>query len=149
MSANSQAVSASAVRAAEDVRVAVTRLRRRMKETYDSQQITASQSSVLARLNRDGPASVGDLAAAERVRHQSMAASVKALEERGLVVRTPDPADGRRQLVSLSEQGEQFVLVRRRVSGEWLTRALQDLCTEEERRTVIAAMALLDRLARS
>jgi DNA-binding MarR family transcriptional regulator len=142
-------VSESAVRAAREVRVVFSRLRRRLRETYDTTELTPSQTSVLSRLDKDGDASVGDLAAAERVRHQSSASTVGILEQRGLVSRRPDPADGRRQLVSVTESGHTFLEDRRRAGEEWLTRVLEDKFTEAERRTIIDTMALLERLTYS
>lgn len=148
MTETPEGISASAVRAARDLRVVVGRLRRRLKELYDTRELTPSQTSVLSRLGKEGPASTSDLAAAERVRPQSVAATLAVLDERGLIERRPDPDDGRRQLVSLSPAGREFFDDRRRTGEEWLGRALQDRFTEAERQTVIEAMALLDRLTR-
>ena len=63
------------VRAARELRVVVGRLRRRLREVSATGDLTPSQTSVLSRLGQDGAASASDLAAAERVRPQSMAAS--------------------------------------------------------------------------
>ncbi|MET9558547.1 MarR family transcriptional regulator [Streptomyces sp. NPDC006645] len=142
-------VSESAVRAARDVRVVFSRLRRRMRESYDPGDLTPSQTSVLSRLDKDGEASVSDLAAAERVRHQSVAATVGVLEDRGLVSRRPDPQDGRRQLIFVTDSGHAFLEDRRRAGEGWLTHALEDNCTEAERHTLIEAAALLERVTRS
>ena len=101
---------------------------------------------VLSRLGKEGPASASDLAAAERIRPQSVAATLAVLEERALVVRRPDPGDGRRQLVSLSPAGTALFDDRRRHGEEWLSRALEERLTESERQTVIDAAALLERL---
>jgi DNA-binding MarR family transcriptional regulator len=138
---------ASAVRAAHEIRVVVGRLRRRFKETYDNEELTPTQTAVLSRLSKDGPASTSDLAAAERVRPQSMAATLGVLDERGLIRRRPDPGDGRRQLISLSESGTAYVDDKRRAGEEWLAKSLESGFTEEERQTVIEALALLDRLS--
>ncbi|MFJ4002285.1 MarR family winged helix-turn-helix transcriptional regulator [Streptomyces sp. NPDC090023] len=142
-------VSESAVRAAHEFRVVFSRLRRRMRESYDPGDLTPSQTSVLSRLDKDGEASVSELAAAERVRHQSVAATVSVLEERGLVSRRQDPSDGRRQLVFVTDSGHAFLEDRRRAGEGWLTRALEDQCTEAERRTLLEAAAILDRVVRS
>ena len=146
MDANAEGISESAVRAASDVRVVFSRLRRRMKESYDTEGLTPSQTSALSRLSKDGPKSASDLAAEERVRPQSMAATLSVLDERGLIQRRPDPDDGRRQLLSLSTAGRDLLDDKRRASEEWLARALQDRCTEPERQTLIEALALLERL---
>ncbi|MCL2552624.1 MAG: MarR family transcriptional regulator [Actinomycetia bacterium] len=149
MSESTEAVSESAVRAARDVRVVLSRVRRRLRKTYDTSALTPSQLSVLSRLDKEGDASVSELAAVEGVRHQSVASAVAVLEERGLVARRPDPDDGRRQVVSVAEGGLAFLADSRRAGEEWLTRVLEERFTEAERRTVIEAMSLLDRLAES
>ncbi|TCK20829.1 MarR family winged helix-turn-helix transcriptional regulator [Pseudonocardia endophytica] len=138
--------SPSAVQAAHDLRVGVGRLRRRFREVTDRRELTPSQVSVLSRLGKDGPSSASAIAAAERVRPQSAASWLGALEERGLVERHQDPTDGRRQVVSLSDGGREFLEDTRRSGEQWLARALQERFTEEERRTVIEAMSLLERL---
>ncbi len=137
----------TAARAAREVRVGINRLRRRLRETQDARELTASQTSLLSRLDRDGPASASELAAAERVRPQSVAASLAVLEERALVERQRDPEDGRRQEVSLTADGRALLDSTRAAGEEWLARALSDHLTEPERRTVIEAMTLLDRIA--
>ncbi|MEU6608564.1 MarR family transcriptional regulator [Streptomyces shenzhenensis] len=139
----------SAVRAAQDVRVVVGRLRRRLRSVSDADDITLSQASVLARLGKDGPAATSALATAEGVRHQSMAATVEALERLGLVARRPDPTDRRRRLVALSAAGRARAEGDRQARQEWLAAALSERCTEEERQTVIAAMAVLERVLRT
>jgi len=69
------------------------------------------------------------------------------LQARGFIQRSPDPTDARRQLISLTDAGvgqaENHVGARE----EWLARVLQDGLTEDERRAVRHAMALLDRIA--
>jgi DNA-binding MarR family transcriptional regulator len=83
---------------------------------------------------------------ADGVRHQSMTATVAALAALGLVERSPDPDDGRRLLIALTAEGRRRVEEGRQARTEWLAGQLQDKCTEEERRAVIAAMGVLHRL---
>ncbi|WP_406164431.1 MarR family winged helix-turn-helix transcriptional regulator [Streptomyces sp. NBC_00996] len=146
MDENTPGISEPAAQAARDLRVLVSRLRRRLRELYDTQDLTPSQVSVLSRLGQDGAASASDLAAAERVRPQSMASILAVLRERGLIQRHPDPKDGRRQLISLSESGLATMYGSREARDEWLARALQDRYTEEQRKTIIEALSLLERL---
>src|SRR5262245_9616783 len=98
-------VSPSAVRAARDLRAVFSRVHRRLRENGTEDGLTPSQTAVLARLSKDGACSASVLAAAERIRPQSMAATLAVIEQQGLIRREPDPQDGRRQLVRLSEVG--------------------------------------------
>jgi DNA-binding MarR family transcriptional regulator len=139
-------IPASAVQAASELRTLISRLRRRLRVVADLGDLTPSQTSVLSRLDKSGPASASDLAAAERVRPQSMAATLAAIEQHGMIRRDPDPADGRRQLISLTGAARETILGSRRAREEWLSRTLADEFTEAERQTVLAALILLDRL---
>ena len=125
----------------------VGRLRRRMRDLYDPSELTPSATSVLSRLSKSGPMTASELAVAERVRPQSVAATLAVLDEHGLLERRRDPDDGRRQLITLSRAGGALVTDRRRAGEQWLARSLQDHFTEAERRTILEATALLDRLA--
>jgi DNA-binding MarR family transcriptional regulator len=139
----------SAVTAARELRVLFSRLRRRLRDLGIDDDLTPSQTAVLTRLWKEGASSASVLASAERVRPQSMAAIVAALEQRGLIERTPDPEDGRRQVVSLAARGRRRADSDRRAREEWLARAIQERYSEKERRVILDALSLLERLTES
>ncbi|WP_066917629.1 MarR family winged helix-turn-helix transcriptional regulator [Mycobacterium interjectum] len=139
----------SAVMAARDLRVLFSRLRRRLRSLGVDDDLTPSQTAALTRLWKEGASSASALAGAERVRPQSMATIVAALEQRGLIARTPDPEDGRRQVVSLTAAGQRRAESDRQVREEWLARAIQERYSERERRTILDALSLLERLTES
>ncbi|OBG30368.1 MarR family winged helix-turn-helix transcriptional regulator [Mycobacterium sp. E3198] len=139
----------SSVTAARDLRVLFSRLRRRLRSLGVDDDLTPSQTAVLTRLWKEGASSASALAGAEGVRPQSMATIVAALEQRGLIARAPDPEDGRRQVVSLTAAGRRRAESDRQVREEWLARAIQERFSERERRTILAALSLLERLTES
>ncbi|TDH56184.1 MarR family transcriptional regulator [Mycobacterium eburneum] len=139
-------VAESAVIAARDVRVVFGRLRRRLRELDTSDDLTPSQTAVLLRLVKGGPSSTSALAAAERVRPQSMAATLAGLDRHGFIQRRPDPEDGRRQVITLTPQGRRRAESDREVRREWLARAMHERFTEPQRRVILEALSLLDRL---
>ena len=138
----------SAVQASQDVRVAFGRLRRRLREVGSRSALSPSLVSVLARLRQDEATTASALAQLEGVRPQSMAATIASLEQLGLLRRSPDPSDGRRQIVALTEAGRNVEQGNHEARVEWFVEVLQAHCTEPERQTLLAAAAILDRLAR-
>lgn len=129
------------------LRGVVGQLHRRLRHVDNAGILTPSQSAVLNRLHREGPATQGELAVAEHVRQQSMAATLGVLDELGMLTRTPDPADGRRVVIGLSEHGSQTVLGVYRHREEWLAKALAAELTPAELAAVARALPLLQRVA--
>ncbi len=132
--------------AATALRLSVGRIARRVRQAHAVGELTQSELSVLSRLDREGPATPGRLAEAERVRPQAMGSTVAALEQRGLVRRSPDAADGRRVLMSVTPAGAAVLRDRRSESTQLIAAALAEL-TPAQRRQLIAALPLLDLLA--
>jgi DNA-binding MarR family transcriptional regulator len=131
--------------AARELVVGYSRMRRRLQEVAGG-GLTPSQTSVLVRLDKSGPASASELAGAERIRPQSMAATLAALDEQGLIRRERDPEDGRRMLVSLTATGLQHATGGRREREDWLARTLREVCTEPELRAILVAAGALERV---
>ncbi|MDX6688865.1 MAG: hypothetical protein QOG15_322 [Solirubrobacteraceae bacterium] len=131
---------------ASELRVVLGQLVRRLRTQL---RFPLAQATVLGRLDRHGPMGVSDLAAAERVRPQSMAQTVADLESAGMVTRWPDPADGRRQLVELTADGLATLLAERRDREGWLARAIAEDLDTADQATLRRSVELLRRLADS
>jgi DNA-binding MarR family transcriptional regulator len=132
--------------AATDLAQAVGLLVRRVRAAAAGHELSLTESAVLARLDKHGPATIAELARAESVRPQSMGATVAALEELGLLERKPDPTDGRQMKIALTPKG---VAVRNRskdAKRTWLAQAIAQL-SEEERETLFKAGEIIKRLA--
>ncbi|AMT71140.1 MarR family winged helix-turn-helix transcriptional regulator [Mycobacteroides immunogenum] len=147
MSRHASAPSQRASRSAYNLRLLVSRLRRRLKGVYDNQDMTPSQISVISRLSHDGPASTSDLAVAEGVRRQSMATIIAALEERGAIHRASDPLDARRQLIVLSPSIIEELEGSRQLRDRWLADVLDEAYDKEELEIIDRALILLERIA--
>ena len=122
------------------------RMARRLRAERGDHGLTLTQLAAMATLHRHGAMTPGELAAHERDRPPSMTRTVTGLENLGLVVRTPDPEDGRQVLVSLSEQGQDILRADRAQREQWLARRLAAL-DPSDRATLQRAAAILDRLA--
>ncbi|MFI9380676.1 MarR family winged helix-turn-helix transcriptional regulator [Kutzneria sp. NPDC052558] len=144
---STEGMSPDLVRAGADLRVAVGRIARRLRQAHAVGDVTLSEVSVLARLDRDGPATSGALAELERIRPQAMGVTLSDLDSRGLVRREADAADGRKLLTSITDAGRNMLSQRRSASAERLGRAMAEEFTAAERRKLLAVLPLLDRLA--
>jgi DNA-binding MarR family transcriptional regulator len=129
---------------AHELRETLGRLVRRLRAEPGP---STRHMTVLSRLDRDGSSSTSDLAAAERMRPQSMAQTVHDLELDGLVSRRPDPADGRRAFVELTAAGRDQLHLTRARRESWLAQALERELDDRERALLREALALLGRLA--
>ena len=128
------------------VRLLVQRLRQTQALEGD---LTSSEISAMARLDRTGPTTAAELARLERISPQSMGATVASLEARDIVVRSPDPGDGRRAILSLSEDGRDLLRRRRSARSEYLSAALESAFTRAEVKQLQAAAPLIERLAQN
>ncbi|MEU6562750.1 MarR family winged helix-turn-helix transcriptional regulator [Nocardia nova] len=138
---------ASAV--AADLRVAVSGLLRQLRAQAEGSDLTKSQSSVLIRLEQGGPATATELANAAGMRPQSMAKIVRALEEAGLIAGRPDPADGRKTVLDLTDAARDEFRTGRRAKEDWLTRVIEAEFDAAEIEQLAAAVTLLERIARA
>ena len=84
--------------------------------------VTPAQARLAQRI-ADGGSRLTDLARQAQVTKQTASLLVAALEEKGLVERVPDPADGRARLIRFTPQGragaEQALQVVAAVEREW------------------------------
>jgi DNA-binding MarR family transcriptional regulator len=132
---------------ASALRVSMGLMVRRLRQVEAGDELTVPETAALARLDRGGPATAAALAKVEQISPQSMGATLAALEARGLVDRRPDPADGRRILLSLTDAGLDVLRTRRNVKTERLARALSGGFTRRELKQLMAAAPLIERLA--
>ncbi|MEU0564854.1 MarR family transcriptional regulator [Nonomuraea sp. NPDC005983] len=133
----------------EDLRIAVGRLARRIRQLYtnaSNDELSFTELAVLSRLDRDGPHTSAQLAALEKVTAQAVGTVLGGLDRRGLVSREPDPADGRRVITAISDPGKAALNNRERVITERLEAAVSTL-TPEERARLADALPILALMA--
>ena len=131
---------------AVELRMAVMRTSRRLRQERSVDDVTPGQYSVLAGLDVIGPMTPRELAAREKVQPPSMTRTVAALEQLGLVGRTDHPTDGRQILVNLTAKGASVVRETRKRRDAWLAKRLAE-ATPDEREVLAQAAAILNRLA--
>jgi DNA-binding MarR family transcriptional regulator len=135
---------------ASALRISVARLTRRLRSERDpaNELLPVGQLSVLGSLFRNGPCSVGELAAIERVQPPSMTRTVNCLEDGGYVVRRKHETDKRQVVVALSPKGEETLAADRKRRDVWLAQRLREL-TPDERDLLRKAAPIIERLAQA
>jgi DNA-binding MarR family transcriptional regulator len=138
---------AQAQSTARELRALIGKLKRQLREKVGIAGLTLSQAAVLIHLERQGSATVSELARAENVRPQSMGATVLGLQVQGLVEGTPDPDDGRRTLLSLTRLAHDKIRANRAAREDWLFHAIRDRFNGSEQDALARGVELLKRLA--
>ncbi len=126
----------------EKVLERLLRLLRQMPATGD---LSLTAAATMARLDREGPQRLTDLAAREGQSQPAMTQLVTRLEHAGLVYRTPAPADRRVVMVGISALGREL-LQRRRHDRSASLRSLLVRLDREERAAIARALPALVRL---
>src|ERR1700689_5450337 len=106
------------------LRMSMGLLVRRLRQAKAEGELTLPESSALSRLDRGGPATSAALAKLEQISPQSMGATLGALEAKGLIERRPDPGDGRRAVLSVTDAGLRLLRDKRNARTERLAKAL-------------------------
>lgn len=109
------------------------------------QELSWTQKAVMARLDKDGPATTAELARAEGVKPQSMGTAIAALEELGIVARKAHPTDGRQLNIELTHQGAAMRKSAKDAKQTWLAQAVAKL-DKQEQATLFAAGEIIKRL---
>ncbi|MEV1004666.1 MarR family transcriptional regulator [Nonomuraea sp. NPDC050202] len=132
---------------ASALRVSLARLNRRLRRQAAVHSLTPTQFATLAAVERHSGITPGELAELEKVQPPSMTRVIAALEERGLVARTPHPTDRRQVTVSVTEAAEKLLKEERRRKEAWLTQRLKEL-SPEERSILRQAAPILEKLSK-
>ncbi len=121
---------------------------RRARAAAASHELSWTESGVLKRLAKEGPATTADLARAQGMRPQSMRTILATLEEMGMVERKPHATDGRQVNIELTAKGAAEQKSAGDAKRTWLAQAIAQL-DEQERETLFAAGRIIKRLVES
>lgn len=107
--------------------------------------ISLAAARLIARVEEDGPARVGDLAEAEHCSQPTITNHIKRLESLGLLRRSPDPTDGRAWIITATEEGSRRLGEVRRMLGDNIEPRVA-LLSEEDRQALRDGIRAMHRL---
>ncbi|MFI6518574.1 MarR family winged helix-turn-helix transcriptional regulator [Spirillospora sp. NPDC050679] len=144
---------AAAPALAEELRISIARLSRRLRTLRPATPeaaapLSLTQFAALAAIERHGSMTPRELADHEKVQPPSMTRVIAHLESQGLVARSPHPTDGRQVTLAATEPGRRLLAEERRRKQAWLTQRLGEL-SPEEREVLRRAAPILDKLSKA
>lgn len=124
--------------------MAVARQLRRHRPDHG---LTLSQMELLGEVSRTGVITPAELGSRMQVRVQSLTDGINDLVSRGLIVRRPDEADRRRQLIELTDAGAELLAADRAERDAWLNAAMRENLSQLEFDLVMLVAPVLRKLA--
>jgi DNA-binding MarR family transcriptional regulator len=132
---------------AAELRLALIPLVRELRHQA-GRDLTPSVVSALAAVQREGPLTLGDLAAREHVSQPMISKVAVTLVELGLAAKVPDPNDRRVTRLEITPEGRRQLERSRTRKNAWLATRIAELGPEEVA-AVRAAIPVIERLAGS
>lgn len=120
---------------------------RQMRRHRPDHGLTLSQLELLGEISRAGTTTPAELGARLQVRVQSLTDGINGLLGRGLIVRRPDEADRRRQLVELTRAGGELLEADRAERDAWLHATMRDNLSQLEFDLLMLVAPVLRKLA--
>lgn len=130
------------------LRLVVARTTRRLRQDAGAgltADLSPALTAALGTIDRHGPLTPSELAAHERVQRPTATRLLARLESEGLILRSPDPADGRSSVVAVSPEGRALLRKLRTRKNAYLARLLRG-ADPAELDTIERAVGILERL---
>lgn len=132
---------------ASELRTVITRLIKKLRrQSVSGQHLSLTERSTIALLYQHTALLPSELAAMEKITNQSMSQILNHLLELGYIIRTASKTDKRKVIISLTGAGENVLLQVRNERDEWLTKAIEQTCTEDEKTLLKQALIPLTKI---
>ena len=132
---------------ATELRESMMAVTRQMRRHRPDHGLTLSQMELIGEVSRTGVTTPAELASRLHVRVQSLTDSINELVSRDLIVRRPDEADRRRQLIELTDAGAALLEADRAERDAWLNATMRDNLTPLEFDLLMLVAPVLRKLA--
>jgi DNA-binding MarR family transcriptional regulator len=138
----------SAPRAITQLRMQLMTVSRRLRREAHADDRSWARLLVLGAIDRHGGSATPSVLAVDQgMRSSNLAAMLRSLEARKLIVRTPDDEDRRKVRIRLSPLGRKWLNDSRARRDRWLAESMAACLTAKQRGLLIEAGPLLERVA--
>lgn len=133
---------------ASSLRLTISNLYKRLrKQVYSMEDFSLSELSTLSYIIQKEAMYPSELAELVKVKNQSMSQILNNLETGGLITRTQSPEDKRKMSVGITPKGKKLIEKTRHERDEWLTEAIDQTLSREEKKLLTAVLPLLNKIA--
>ncbi|MVM30742.1 MarR family transcriptional regulator [Spirosoma sp. HMF4905] len=130
-----------------EIRTIVARLIKKIRsQSPTHQKLSLTERSVIKLLDKQKEMLPNEIAKMEKVTTQSMSQILNHLSALGYITRKPSETDKRKVMISLSEVGQAILHAVRHEADEWLTKAIQETCSAEDKALLRQALVPLSKL---
>jgi DNA-binding MarR family transcriptional regulator len=137
-----------APRAITQLRMQLMTVSRRLRREAHADDRSWARLLVLGAIDRHGGSATPSVLAVDQgMRSSNLAAMLRSLQARKLIVRTPDDEDRRKVRIRLSPLGRRWLDDSRARRDRWLAESLASCLTAKQRALLIKAGPLLERIA--
>ncbi|GGI27679.1 MarR family winged helix-turn-helix transcriptional regulator [Pedobacter mendelii] len=132
---------------ASALRPVLARLNRKMRKLSPSNTVLSqTERSILVLLEQHDYLLSAELAVLEKITPQSMGQLLNHLSDLNLISKTASKTDKRKIHISLSSAGKEMLEQVRHERDEWLSKAIAEVCTEQEQLILKEAIGPLTKL---
>ena len=130
-----------------ELRTVITRLIKKLRSQSPTHtKLSLTERSVIKLLDKQKEMLPNEIAKMEKVTTQSMSQILNHLLALGYIIRKPSETDKRKVMISLSEAGQAILHAVRNEVDEWLSKAIQETCSTEDKAILRQALVPLSKL---
>lgn len=114
------------------LRAYIFKITRLIKKQDQGLLFSATEMNIIGHLDRNPQSLPSDLAALEQVSAQAISQCLNNLEQQEFILRTTDPKDKRKSLISLSKNGQLKLSQLKHTRDMWLQKIIDERLDEKE-----------------
>jgi DNA-binding MarR family transcriptional regulator len=135
---------------ASALRSATSNMHKRLrKQTHSADNLSITEITTLSYLFRQKSLTPSELADLLKIKTQSMSQVLSRMQDLRLINRSAFETDKRKTLIALTDYGEEIIEKSRYERDEWLTNAIEQHLSVNEKKLLSDAINLIERISNS
>ena len=129
---------------ASRLRMSMSRLMKVIRsEVKHDELLSLTERSTLSMVNQYIEILPSELAVKEKVTGQSMSQIIGKLSDNGYIKKTSSLEDKRKIIITITQEGKDYIELKRTKNQEWLAKIIAEKATEAEKEILMNAITIL------